>query len=172
MLFHQRRHGVGLTTPVRSYALLCLDGAAEARIRADFGSMCEQFTFQPADVRYATPGVAMAALNNFVDNAQQSGAAGAWSIGAIPLRADGRDARWLQYEEAVDEIFFNRPLRAVCLYDADSPSSRRSTDAPVPGRELDGLRSRQSVGFTALTFNMTAVAPPGISSGISPRLVT
>ncbi len=118
--------------------LLCLDGAAEARIRADFGSMCEQFTFQPADDRYATPGMAMAALNNFVDTAQHSGVAGAWSIGAIPLRADGRDDRWLQYEEAVDEIFLNRPLRAVCLYDAETTPIHLRHDVRRTHQSLDG----------------------------------
>ena len=118
--------------------LLCLDEAAEARIRADFGSMCERFTFQPADDRYSTPGMAMAALNTFVETAQHSGATGAWSIGAIPLRADGRDARWLRYEEAVNEIFFDRPLRAVCLYDAVTTPTHLRHEVRRTHQSLDG----------------------------------
>ncbi len=100
--------------------LICVDAPAEARIRADFGSICERFTFISAAGRYATPGMAMAALHAFVDGAERSGAPEAWSIGTIPLRADGRDARWMQYEEAVDHVFADRPLRAVCLYDAET----------------------------------------------------
>jgi anti-sigma regulatory factor (Ser/Thr protein kinase) len=98
--------------------LICLDRAAEARIRTDFGSICDRFTFDPADSWDAIPGRAMAALDRFVTAAEASGAASAWSIGAIPLRADGRDVRWIHYEEAVNEIFVHRPLRAVCAYDA------------------------------------------------------
>ena len=98
--------------------LICLDGVAEARIRTDFGSICDRFTFSPADDRYSVPGKAMVALDRFVTAAEASGARSAWSIGAIPLRADGRDVRWMHYEEAVNDIFVDRPLRAVCLYDA------------------------------------------------------
>jgi anti-sigma regulatory factor (Ser/Thr protein kinase) len=60
----------------------------------------------------------MAALNRFVDDAVSGGSAAAWSVGAIPLRDDGRDSRWLRYEGAVATVFAERPLRAVCLYDA------------------------------------------------------
>ena len=99
--------------------LIRLDGATEARIRTDFGSICERFTFDSTDARGAIPGMAMAALDRLVTAAETSGAASAWSIGAIPLRADGRDVRWMQYEEAVNKLFDHRPLRAVCLYDAE-----------------------------------------------------
>lgn len=106
--------------------LICLDDAAEARIRTDFGSICDRFTFTPADDRYAVPGKAMVALDRFVTAAEASGAPSAWSIGAIPLRADGRDVRWMLYEQAVNEIFVDRPLRAVCLYDAyETPAHLR-----------------------------------------------
>ena len=106
--------------------LICVDGAAEARIRSDFGLICDRFTFSPADDRYAFPGVAMVALDRFVTAAEASGAPSAWSIGAIPLRSDGRDGRWMQYEQAVNEIFADRPLRAVCLYDAlETPAHLR-----------------------------------------------
>ena len=137
-LSRRLRSGLRRASDEGAAVLLCLDGAAEARIRADFGSMCEQFTFQPADDRYATPGMAMAALNNFVDTAQQSGATGAWSIGAIPLRADGRDARWLRYEEAVDEVFFDRPLRALCLYDAETTPAHLRDEVRRTHQSLDG----------------------------------
>jgi anti-sigma regulatory factor (Ser/Thr protein kinase) len=102
-----------------SAVLICLDVAAETRIRTDFGSICEHFTFDATGTRDAIPGRAMAALSRFVTAAEDSGAAAAWSIGAIPLRADGRDVRWMHFEAAVNEIFHHRPLRAVCLYDAE-----------------------------------------------------
>ena len=106
--------------------LICLDGAAEARIRTDFGSICDRFTFRPAEGQYSAPGTAMVALDRFVTAAEASGAASVWSIGAIPLRADGRDVRWMHYEEAVNDIFVDRPLRAVCLYDArETPACLR-----------------------------------------------
>ena len=98
--------------------LLCLDAVAGARVRAEVGSICDSFDFRPADSRYATPGTAMTALHSFLANANSGGASTAWSIGAIPLGNDGRDHRWLRYEEAVQEIFADQPLRAVCLYDA------------------------------------------------------
>lgn len=102
-----------------SPVLFCLDGAAAAQIRSDFGSSCERFTFDTAETRDATPGRTMASLDRFVTAAEASGASSAWSIVAIPLRADGRDERWMRFEEAINTIFARRPLRAVCLYDAE-----------------------------------------------------
>lgn len=116
--------------------LLCLEESAEAKVRADFGSMCASFVFIPAMTRYSTPGVAMSALNSFVDDAMSTGAPAAWSIGAIPLTGDGRDARWIRYEDAVVALFADRPLRAVCLYDA------HTTPKGIRGGVL---RSHQSV---------------------------
>ncbi|MCU1396371.1 MAG: transcriptional regulator [Ilumatobacteraceae bacterium] len=98
--------------------LLCLDGQTEACVRSGVGAICESFEFRPADVRSATPGRAMAALHAFMSGAQRSGATAVWSIGAIPLANDGRDHRWVRYEEAVLAMFADQPLRAVCLYDA------------------------------------------------------
>lgn len=116
--------------------LVCLEESAEAKVRADYGSVCDSFVFIPAMTRYSTPGVAMKALNRFVDDALTTGASSAWSIGAIPFTGDGRDGRWIRYEDAVLALFADRPLRAVCLYDAHT----------TPKGIRDGvLRSHQSV---------------------------
>ena len=84
----------------------------------------------------------MAALDRFVTEAQFSGASTAWSIGSIPLGDDGRDGRWMRYEEAVADVFSDRPLRAVCLYDATATplvtrSSVERTHHTLDGRWID-----------------------------------
>ena len=117
-LSRQLRPSLERATGEGAAVLLCLDEPTAARIRTELGSMCDAFTFAPAASRYATPGIAMAALDKFVAHALACGAPAAWSIGSIPLAADGQDRRWMRYEEAVEHIFADRPLRAVCLYDA------------------------------------------------------
>ena len=104
----------------RAAVLLCVDADVEQRLKTDLGSVCDGFTFRPAANRYSKPGVAMADLHRFVVDAASTGAPAVWSIGAIPLSDDGRDGRWIRYEEAVIELFADRPLRAVCLYDAET----------------------------------------------------
>ena len=127
----------------KAAVLICQNDAAEAQIRTDFGSICERFTFDPAGAWDAVPGRAMAALNRFVTAAEASGAASAWSIGAIPLRADGHDVRWIQYEEALNRIFVHRPLRAVCLYDANATPAHLRHDVGRTHQSLIGDWARR-----------------------------
>ena len=118
--------------------LICIDDTAAARIRSDFGSLSDSFVFMPATNRYQTPGVAMSALDKFVDDAMASGAPSAWSIGSLPIDGGCGHSGWMRYEEAVASVFANRPLRAVCAYDAATtpielwPSIRHSHQ-PVDG---------------------------------------
>ena len=100
--------------------LVCLDEPATARVRNDLGAVTDSFVFMPAATRYANPGVAMAALDRFVVDALSSGARSAWSVGSIPLDGDNANSRWMRYEAAVTNVFAERPLRAVCLYDAST----------------------------------------------------
>ena len=111
----------------RAAVMLCVDAPSEARLRANLGSVCDSCLVQPADTRYASPGLAMAALNEFVVSSMASGASTVWSIGAIPLKGDGRDQKWIRYEQAVLAIYAAHPLRAICLYDAET--------TPVPIRD-------------------------------------
>ena len=119
--------------------LICLDELAAARVRSDIGVAADSFIFTPAVARYSNPGISMAALEKFLVDAMSSGASTAWSIGSIPFAGDSRDTRWVRYEEAVNDIFADRPLRAVCLYDAiatplELRHSVASTHHAVDGR--------------------------------------
>jgi len=122
----------------RAAVLLCLDTPAAAQLRTDLGSLCESFTFRPADSRYISPGVAMAALHDFVIDSMASGALTVWSIGAIPLNGDGRDQKWIRYEHAVLNIFAELPLRTICLYDAET--------TPTPIRDSVRLTHQSTTG--------------------------
>lgn len=143
--------------------LICVDPPAEARIRADIGSASDSFTFQPAAGRYALPGIAMAALHGFVDDAAASGAPTAWSIGAVPLVGDSRDASWIRYEGAVMSIFADRPLRAVCLYDAAS--------TPFGSRAGIDRTHQRSDGHWSETGTTNTEAPTEITPSDAPDLV-
>lgn len=140
--------------------LLCLDDVAEARVRAEVGSVCDSFEFGRADSRYATPGKAMDALHRFMSNASSVGASTAWSIGAIPLGGDGRDHRWLRYEEAVLEIFADQPLRAVCLYDAMSTPHDVRAGVERTHQSLSGVWDENAHGDAGSTASMVTQVFP------------
>ena len=112
----------------RGAVLICLDEPAATRVRTDLGAVADSFVFMPAATRYANPGVAMTALDKFLSDALTSGASSAWSVGSIPLDGGSSNSRWMRYEAAVANVFAERPLRAVCLYDASTtPLALRSS---------------------------------------------
>ena len=87
------------------------------------GRRAADVTHIAPDVRYSRPGVAMATVRRFADDAVAAGAPTAWSIGAIPFDGTPRDRRWVRYEEAVDDVLGQLPLRAVCAYDVGDDAS-------------------------------------------------
>ena len=142
--------------------LVCLDDTAAARIRSDFGSLSDSFVFMPTTNRYQTPGVAMSALDSFVDDAMASGASSVWSIGSIPLDRGGGHSGWMRYEEAVASVFAHRPLRALCAYDAaitpvELWPSIRHTHQPV-----DGDRSAVGADETLVSYNLCPPRAPDL----------
>lgn len=100
--------------------LLCVPERTRAVLTEALGA-ARGVEYVPDDVRYARPGVAMRILHQFVHTRLGEGAERVWSIGAIPFAGDtDRDADWLRYEAAVNDVLGDLPLRAVCTYDVDA----------------------------------------------------
>ncbi len=97
--------------------LVCLADRERVSLQAALGRRSGDVTYIAPDFRYARPGVAMATVRRFADDAVSAGVPTAWSIGAIPFDGTPRDRRWLRYETAVDDVLGQLPLRAVCAYD-------------------------------------------------------
>jgi anti-sigma regulatory factor (Ser/Thr protein kinase) len=100
--------------------LVCLREQDWAHLAGALGARAADVSVLAPDVRYGRPGVAMATLHRFVDDAVATGASSAWSIGTIPFDGTARDRRWFRYEHAVQDVLGHLPLRAVCTYDTAS----------------------------------------------------
>lgn len=128
--------------------LVCSPLEVWQRIAAELGSASDAVEYVADDVRYDHPNVSMRILHEFVLDRTRGGAR-AWSIGAIPFTDDAaRNADWVRYERAVNEVLKHLPLRAVCTYDTaiipaelldeargahiDSDAAGRPTAAPTP----------------------------------------
>jgi anti-sigma regulatory factor (Ser/Thr protein kinase) len=156
--------------------LLSLDPVAEQRVKADLGSICDSFTFRRAADRIATPGIAMADLHRFVVDSTSAGSPTAWSIGATPLTRDGRDSRWIRYEEAVLHLFADRPLRAVCLYDAETtPVGLRDgvhrTHQSLDGEWADGVGGDDDLAAASAADATPSDEPDLVLIDPTPRMV-
>jgi anti-sigma regulatory factor (Ser/Thr protein kinase) len=104
-------------------------------LRDQVGARLDNAASMPAHDRYASPGVAMAALHAFVARSVDQGADSVWSVGTVQVEGDpDRDARWMRYESAVDTVLAHTPLRGICAYDT-------SRTAAV----LDAVRSCHAV---------------------------
>ena len=98
--------------------LVCSSQGVWQRISARLGAASETVEYVAADVRYDHPNVSMRILHDFVRDRMRGGAGVAWSIGAIPYDGDEtRNADWVRYEQAVNDVLQHLPLRAVCTYD-------------------------------------------------------
>jgi anti-sigma regulatory factor (Ser/Thr protein kinase) len=87
-------------------------------LRNELGSLSDRATFLPADDRYINPGMAMAALHDFVASSVDGGAAAVWSIGSVQIEGNPAvDTRWARYETAVDAVLADAPLHGICAYD-------------------------------------------------------
>lgn len=118
--------------------------------------------FVSDDVRYARPGMAMRILHQFVHARLRDGAARVWSIGAIPFAGDtDRDADWLRYEAAVNDVLGDLPLRAVCTYDVDAVRPALVDGARCTHlAALDGGTRRELLSAADSWPHVPPVAPP------------
>ena len=73
--------------------LVCLPDAAWRSLQTALGRQAADVTHIAPDVRYSRPGVAMATVRRFTDDAVAAGVPTAWSIGAIPFDGTPRDRR-------------------------------------------------------------------------------
>lgn len=99
--------------------LVCLPPPEWDLVARRLGPVASQVTYQPGADRYARPVAAMSVLADFVDGALTEGRPGVRSIGAIPYTGTRADSAWVRYEAAVNAVFRDVPLRAVCLADAE-----------------------------------------------------
>ena len=90
--------------------------AATAAVSARIGARASRVTFLPADNRYSRPVIAVDALAQFVTRSRRNGATAVHSIGEIELDGSDRDADWLRYEAATNDIFQDVAMHATCLY--------------------------------------------------------
>ena len=119
--------------------LVCSPPSVWHRISARLGRASGDIAYVPDAVRYAHPNVAMRILNDFVRDRTRNGARAAWSIGAIPFNGDGvRNAEWVRYEQAVNEVLQHLPLRAICTYDVRATPPELLAEARCVHSNLDG----------------------------------
>jgi anti-sigma regulatory factor (Ser/Thr protein kinase) len=129
--------------------LVCLDDAKADPLASALGASASEITFVPATARYTRPAVAVEMLSAFLARATADGASGTHSIGELTLDGGERDADWLRYEAAVNDIFATAPLRATCLYPGDLPPALLSSvacthplldasDGVAPSRDYQG----------------------------------
>jgi anti-sigma regulatory factor (Ser/Thr protein kinase) len=112
--------------------LACLPDDQWAALASGLGARASEVVHRPADDRYASPAAAMAMLSEFVEECLSAHATGVQSIGAIDYDGTPADTPWLRYEAAVNEMFADVPLRAVCLADATrTPASVLANAANV-----------------------------------------
>ena len=98
--------------------LLCSPRDVWSRISAQLGPAGDGVEYMSDEIRYDDPNVAMRILHDFARERTRDGVRAAWSIGAIPFDGDDtRNAEWLRYEAAVNQVLSHLPLRAVCTYD-------------------------------------------------------
>jgi anti-sigma regulatory factor (Ser/Thr protein kinase) len=96
--------------------LVCLGPDKWHELARHLGPDAERVTYMPPGERYERPVEAMAALWSFVSRQVATGASGVRAIGELTF--DGsRDADWVRYEAAVNEVFAGLPLAAICVYD-------------------------------------------------------
>jgi anti-sigma regulatory factor (Ser/Thr protein kinase) len=119
--------------------LVCSPPGVWDRISARLGQVSADIEYVPDAVRYAHPNVAMRILTDFVRDRTRNGARAAWSIGAIPFNGDGvRNAAWVRYEQAVNEVLQHLPLRAICTYDVGRTPPELVDEARCVHSNLDG----------------------------------
>jgi anti-sigma regulatory factor (Ser/Thr protein kinase) len=98
--------------------LVCSPPSVWQRLSARLGEASKAVEYVADDVRYDHPNVSMRILHDFVRDRVRAGSAVAWSIGAIPYDGDAiRNADWMRYEQAVNDVLQHLPLHAVCTYD-------------------------------------------------------
>jgi anti-sigma regulatory factor (Ser/Thr protein kinase) len=146
-----------------SAVLICSPREVWRRIAARLGQASEAIEYVPDEIRYAHPNVALRILHDFARDRTRGGAPAAWSIGSIPFDGDAaRNADWVRYERAVNEVLQHLPLRAVCTYDlASTPpellDEARSTHSNCDGTVASG---RHADGEPAtLPITLPAVEP-------------
>ena len=121
------------------------------RISARLGAASEAVEYVADDVRYGHPNVSMRILHDFVRDRMRGGSGAAWSIGAIPYDGDEtRNADWVRYEQAVNDVLQHLPLRGRGLHvrrrrrllrncstkpDARTPNSDRHRSDRYPARQ-------------------------------------
>jgi anti-sigma regulatory factor (Ser/Thr protein kinase) len=148
--------------------LVCLRDREWWPLRDALGPRAAAVVHIAPDVRYSRPGVAMATVRRFADEALAGGAATAWSIGAIPFERTARDRRWVRYEAAVDEVLGSLPLRAVCAYDtATTPAAMldaaRRTHGPHRSEPVMASAGRPP---TAPVFGLRDATPAAVRAAL------
>ena len=131
--------------------LVCSPPGVWERLAARLGPASADVEYITDDVRYHDPNVSMRILHDFVRDRTRDGARAVWSIGSIPFDGDDlRNAEWVRYEQAVNEVLQHLPLRAVCTYDL----------AITPTPLLDEARCTHSnVDGTAAALRHVGVPP-------------
>lgn len=156
-----------LATPVREglaagdRVLVCLEPQAWQRLAARIGPSAGEVEVMAQGARYTTPGVAMAALHRFVDEALEGGARAAWSIGTLPFDGTSDDDRWWRYEEAVHHVLGHRPLHAICSYDLATATPAQLAAARQSHDRLEGPGVEGVAGVAAPAPDVSPVTPAG-----------
>ncbi|HEX6657773.1 MAG TPA: sensor histidine kinase [Ilumatobacter sp.] len=132
--------------------LVCSSQGVWRRISARLGAASEAVEYVADDVRYGHPNVSMRIVHDFVRDRMRDGSGAAWSIGAIPYDGDEtRNADWLRYEQAVNDVLQHLPLRAVCTYDVTTTSPELLDEARCAHSNGDDTDQRQSHGGSLAT---------------------
>jgi len=127
--------------------LVSASAAACQRIAANLGPSSEQVEYVADDVRYDHPNAAMRSVHDFVRSSIRNGARAAWTTGAIPFDDDSaRNADWMRYEQAVNEVLKHLPLRAVCAYDVGTTSPVLLHEAHGAHSSVDGAPVQRPAG--------------------------
>jgi anti-sigma regulatory factor (Ser/Thr protein kinase) len=128
--------------------LVCSPPGVWQRLSAKLGEASKAIEYVADDVRYDNPNVAMRILHDFVRDRMRTGSNVTWSIGAIPFDDDeSRNADWIRYEQAVNDVLQHLPLHAVCTYDVTTVA-RELLDGASCAHPTDHetLQSRPAAG--------------------------
>ena len=131
--------------------LVCSSRPVWQRIATQLGPRSDDVEYVPDEVRYDHPNISMRILHDFARDRARGGAKVVWSIGAVPFNGDDlRNADWVRYEQAVNEVLQHLPLRAVCTYDVTTTPAALLDEARCTHTNRDG---------TAATVRAVHVSP-------------
>lgn len=121
--------------------LVCLPPRQWELIAGELGAGRQDVRYLPAGDRYARPVRAMAVLAEHLDRELAAGATAVRSIGELPLTGGPGDAEWYRYDAAVNDVFADVALHAVCTVNSSTtpPGSLEQLLRLHPHVEVDGV---------------------------------